>query len=225
MRSTLILMLTTLTYQAASAENCPNLVSTANGSFDLRTHIFEYGDRALPKAREILENRHAQGCDAANSLECHNAIELAAKTVDALTACNTQQMHHIADQSRVPQSIQKDPIQMPVQKDTGSIGRQKKAVSRDNKTMSNEVGATSGCSYLTKYLPGASHKPNTYICIKGGTRKCELMGKNEKQEIIYDWIIVSDTSCIQLGDWIDIDQVELEAANSRKFQRQLIHGD
>ncbi|SMQ30423.1 hypothetical protein SAMN04488483_5422 [Pseudomonas helmanticensis] len=220
MRSTLILMLTTLTYQAASAENCPNLVSTANGSFDLRAHIFNYGDRALPKAREILENRRAQGCAAANSLECHNAIELAAKTVDTLTACNTKKMHHIPAQSQIPQSIQKDSIQNPVQKDTGSstIARQKKVESRDKKNIPEEVGGASGCPYLTKYLPGANHKPDTYVCINGGTRKCELMGKNEKQEIIYDWVIVSDTSCVHLGDWIDIDQVERDAANSRKSQ-------
>lgn len=227
MRSTLVLILAALTYQAASADNCPDLVSTPNASFDLGAHIFKYGDRALPKAKEILASRRAQGCDAANSPECNNAIELAAKTVDTLTACNAKKTNQVSSHPQVSESIQKDSKPKAAQHDasSSSVTGQKTRELRSEKNVLNEARGAPGCSYLTKYVPGATHKPDTYICIKGGTRKCEFMGKNEKQENIYDWLIISDSSCIHLGNWIDIDKVELEAANARKPLGELIQGD
>lgn len=65
--------------------------------------------------------------------------------------------------------------------------------------VSKEVPSAAGCSYLTRSVPEATHKPDTYICINGCTRKCELMGKNERDQNVYNWVIIIDASCIHLG--------------------------
>lgn len=56
MRKAMITLLLALSCQSAYSENCPDIVSDAHGTFDLRAHIFENGDSALAKAYENLDN-------------------------------------------------------------------------------------------------------------------------------------------------------------------------
>lgn len=177
MRSTLIILLTTLSYQVALAESCPDLVSTANSSFNLQEYIAQYGDQALSKARERLENRRKQGCDtASNYLECHTAIELAAKAVDTLASCNsTQPPNHILADSLTSQTSQKKTKHKPAQEtsnNSATIAKQQNIEEHTENPKLNEHKdiETNGCPYLTKYAPGAFHKLNTHVCIRGGTK-------------------------------------------------------
>jgi hypothetical protein len=141
---------------------------------------------------------------------------------NCLTACvNSQSPNVIPPHPPGSQTSQKKTKNYSTQEaanksETTSKQQQNEAQRANSNFNEHKDVETGGCSYLTKYVPGAFHKLNTYVCIRGGTKRCELMGKNEKQETIYDWVTISDTSCIHDGDWIDIDKVELDAANSKK---------
>lgn len=213
----------TVTFQSALADDCPDVVSTAHGSFNLRALINQYGDRALDKAREGLDGSRIQDCDTVvNSLECHAAIELSAKAVQTLLDCTAPQSPN-EDNARTPARTTNKNTKQKAAQDASKDSATNPWAQENKENSDSEVKnvETLGCPYLIQNIPSAYHRPNVYVCINGGTKKCEIAGKNSRQSIIYEWKDVSDSSCIHGVGWIDINAVELNAANSKKSTKTL----
>ncbi|QVW21924.1 hypothetical protein KJF94_18780 [Pseudomonas hormoni] len=223
MRSVLMIIVTALSWQFAYADGCPDDISTSQGSFSLRTFIILHGDQSLATARKQLETSSNQNCDTtAKNEACKASREALAKVVDTLTACaNPQSQSQKAARTPTAKTNQPNSKQKSAQEPSkSSINNVLAQNDRHSENSANENfksnDEANGCSYLTQYVPGAFHKLNTYVCIGNSTKRCEIMGKNAKQEVIYDWLAVSDTSCIHGDGWIDINAVELNTLNSRK---------